>query len=100
MIENAAHAFDNGKTKAKARRVAVMIEALELLENHVALIIRNSRSAVVNLYDQIAPPPAATKYDAAFVPVIFERIRDEILKNPAQKLAVGPDQGGGWHNGK
>ena len=38
MIENAAHAFDNGKTEAKARRVAVVIEALELLENHVALI--------------------------------------------------------------
>ncbi len=88
MIENAAHALDNGQAKTKAGRVAVVVEALKFLEDHVTLVIGYSRSAVVHLDDQIAPTPAAAEHGAAFLLVIFERIRDEILKNPAQKLAV------------
>jgi hypothetical protein len=92
MIENAAHALDNGKAEAETRRAAVMLETLELLEDHVALVLGYSEAAVVNLDDQLVSAPAAAEHGAALLLVIFERIRNKVLQNPPQELSVGTDE--------
>ena len=52
-VQHLGHALDDGQAEAKTRRaVAVGLQPLELLEDHIELRLRNAGAGVVNLDPQ------------------------------------------------
>ena len=76
----------NGEAEPKARRIGMVIETLEFLEDQVALILSDAAPAVVDLDDEIARVPPAAQHGVALLLVIFERVRNKVLEDAPQEL--------------
>ena len=88
MIENARDTLDDGKPEPEPeRRARALIETLKFLEDDFLLSSGNAEARVDDVDAQFsAPAPAADQHLPARR--IFDRVRNQILQQPAQQPAV------------
>ena len=98
MAEDPAQAVSDCQAETQAFLGAglVAVQALELLEDHLALVLGNARAAVPDLQTQLpALAPRTEQYAASG---IAEGVGEEVLQHPAQQLGVAVHgQGAGHH---
>src|SRR5579884_3096079 len=98
MVQNPAHALDDGQSKAKARNgLTLVLKPLEFLEDGFAQMLGYSGAGVADLNEKGSLALPAPQHDAAFLG-IFQGVRNEILQDAAQKLPVGANERGRAHN--
>ena len=85
MVEQPAQPVNNGKPKTKtgAPVATRCVNAIELAEDVLLLILRNPRSGIPNLDTQFDTPLAATDDHAANAGVAY-RIRNQIENDALQ----------------
>ena len=91
MGEHAAQAVGNRQAQAQAFLGArlVAVEALELLEDHLALVFGDTHAAVPDFQAQLSAFTAHAQHHAALG--VTEGVGQEVLQHPAQQLDVAVD---------
>ena len=84
-------AIDDGEAEAQPLGLAgAFLQAGEFAEDRAQLLAGNADAGVEDLYfDQISAPPRPD--EDAPVTGIFDGVRDQVLDQAAQQVAIGPD---------
>ena len=88
VVEHARDALDDREAEADAaRHLGALIEPVEFAEYRAFLRLRNAEPGVVHV-DAQAPARQPTADQHTALRRVLDRIRDEILQQPAQQPTV------------